>query len=256
MKQRINLFAAGCALLIIISLFVLPYTAWNEKILDDDWVYNNGFDFIYSWDWAYNDDGYRMLPETFTNIEILNWVHIYDNALLHLAAIPVLGVILLFSSLFIRPRTSMGMGIIATVFVVFTLLQINAGGSICTTSLGGFAVIPLFVLFCILEGLRNHLPGYKKQKESAAPRTRQQPMYAAQAGYGATHYYNGSRQPVRPAANGQPRPAQQGYGYPAQQPRPNYGAPQGYGYQQQQPQQPQQEYVPQEAPVENAPVQE
>ena len=164
MKRRINLYAAGCALLLLVSFLFVPFYA-------DDGRYVSWFSMIMG-------DG---MPSGLGDAIPYSYL-----------LIPVMGLLLFFSGLFINHRVSLGIGIMHTVFalLVSAMIVLNLG-SLENMWVGYYLNIVLSVLFCVLEGIRNFLPGYKAKKQPSASYGMQQPAFAGRSG---NAYEN--RQPV------------------------------------------------------------
>lgn len=191
MKQRINLYAAGCALLILLSFFLLPFYSYEKddvmEFLED-----------YELDYGLTQDE-ELLKST------MNFMHIYMKGgaeRIMIMMVPLLAAVLLIGALFIDSKVCLGMGLMSgmlcTAVYIIICVKMNTMpyyGPELSLSVGGIMCCVLFFVFSLLEGFRNRLPGYRDKKRGQE----NLPPY----GYAP----------------------QMGYGYPAQ---PGYGAPQGY----------------------------
>lgn len=216
MKQRINLYAAGCALLILLCFFLLPF--YNYISLENALL-----------------SAISGKEESVSTLGFIEDFYRTENAVYTILIVPLCGLLLLIAGLFIDRKTALGMGIASAVvsaatfvFVLYDLDETQRNLYQVSFGAGGIICCVLFIVYCLLEGLRNHLPGYQKNRsrKERKPRASQYPEYPA--------YGNAPQQ-------GYPQP---GYGYP-QQPRQDYPQP-GYS------QQPQ--AVPARQPVEAVPV--
>ena len=217
MKQRINLYAAGCALLILLCFFLIPFHGIGVGEMPTDFygklelarnlgVKNTGWMDERELEEAIQE---RISPDPMSTAEMIEQIGNRKNQIKWLWLIPIMAGLLLLSGLFLDGRTSRGMGVMACVTVVWLIISSLSAcaqsgyeyGSTLSIGAGSIICFVLFVLFCFMEGFRKYLPGYRPAKANRMPAN----GYAPAMAYQQPYYPAAPVQPMQPIQPVQPQ---------------------------------------------------
>lgn len=217
MKQRINLYAAGCALLILLCFFLIPFHGIGGGSMPEDFydkvelardlgVKNFGWMDERELEKAISE---RLSPEPMSTVEQMQLDGENDNMIGWMWLIPIMALLLLLSGLFLDSSISRGMGVMAALITIWIIVASMAAcfdmgyefGTTYHIGAGAIICFVLFVLFCFMEGFRKYLPGYRQAKVNRMPAN----GYAPAMAYQQPYYPAAPVQPMQPVQPVQPQ---------------------------------------------------